>query len=89
MNRKQWFVLALIFFILFISLYKTATIYDKWQGEFYNLALNSTDSVSDAFASSSRSFMINDNIYRMGSQFALALFLGCLICGFLESKKKV
>jgi len=89
MNRKQWFVLASLFFVLFIRLSWSAHFYNKVQGDMSDLALRINNSdMSYSFQRSSESFMISDNIYRAGSVFALFLTLGFLSCGFLEPKQK-
>lgn len=52
------------------------------------MALSSTEGVSEIDATIIHAFMINDNIYRMGSGLAYAFALGFFICGFLEPKRK-
>lgn len=88
MNRKQWFYLAFLFFVLFIGLIRSANFYDNFQGKFADLAIKMNGSLSDSSQLASQAFMISDNIYRMGSSFAFVLALGFLICGFLEPKQK-
>ena len=88
MNKAQWFVLAGIFFILSLIFYSTAIFYDKYQWMFGDIALSEPEGPSEISVIIAEAFMINDNIYRMGSGFALAFALGFSICGSLEPKKK-
>ncbi len=85
MNKKQWYVLAFIFLILFLLLAWTANFYDDAQWNFGDLAIKTG---SDSSIWSMDTMMINDNIYRMGSYFAFALALGFYICGLLEPPLK-
>jgi len=88
MNKKQWFVFAIIFLISTVMLWNVSQMWDKMHTTIYDIEMDREKPSDDYMTISYHAWVTNDIIYSALALITFSLSLGCFICGFLEDKKK-